>query len=1098
MRDLTSPDTFKDEMYNLKKYVNNRIITSDQVDEKNEEIDEWIKEQKADKTAVSFDIDGYQNPQELQQQQSFDNIQNSFNNSQEDDYDVLVESIRKSLSPHRKRTQVNNTSFGLNNNMNNDYEEHVIPILYWFKFASWGRLLNAYENKDLPDEKEQEDDNQNRPFTFDNQKSKDTETKDEKLTRLNVEEWSPYLFAGKIASLISILSLVMTILSIHPFWANPLYIFGLSVISLLFIIYQLNSKFNDGPLKGNLTFSTLGIQKYLHNQQVAAQKAKTQTENEDENNNGISRPFSSMTRRPSSFNNINDINEEDDDDNNVLIDDDDEPAITNPVITKPAATAAVTSPAETAIKTSSNGFPDAWGSADSKQELYHVGERFLKYCYEQRGKVKLNKPIEILKFFAPIIVSYNKSFASTITINRSSWEFKNIGYAVGKFYNELDSKFSKYGKHDKEYYYVINSIQQTALFYKVNLTLPLSIKPEQFLGNINKLINILKDNPEDDAVDVITEMAGRSGSIKIMRLNKKGFLPAVSTGDVLRFENMKTTTGKSLIKELSSPGDLKILFGLQNAERALVFDIGGHQNTNIAIDGFTGSGKTVSTTAWLDNILICHSPDEVGFIILDPKKGSAWQAFRYAPHVLGYFATEDMKKWPGITEMLRQIESARQDYMNNTVRMENYYEARKAFSKAEDWKRLMTVPRLIVVYDEMIDTLSSLQTLDAEKKTENKMIKERSEKKFAVYKDTFKTALGGLANVTREGGMTLMALSQRSDDNSMPRTYLASASIQFGMKTKYPQDLARLFSIDENKLPSNVTSLPTGSGYLAANGLPLTQLSTPIISGDPGFNTEVTKMIGLAWTILYSYDHDETKEPQGYFLDKGQIKDVYQLPKFSLFNRDKMYQRIKKELLNGDVHYANVPTDLSFNLDDRKDITNSDNNDTDNSNSVDTIANDSDMTNIDDNNNNAASHLTSSDPNEFNPVKDEELRNYEKDTIDNLAGQAEAEHEQRQESMPTLQPPLPSTNTKPISHESLGSLPTKTKVTSKPNNSIFDEKPAFKNYLAIQDYFEKNNKQAEDTNYLITMFGKPIYDAALRRNIITKMNGGQTYYIKKH
>ena len=69
-----------------------------------------------------------------------------------------------------------------------------------------------------------------------------------------------------------------------------------------------------------------------------------------------------------------------------------------------------------------NDFPKAWGTADDKEELYHVEERFLKYCYEQRGKIKLNKPVDILRFFAPIIVSYNKSFARLLSlINKAGY-----------------------------------------------------------------------------------------------------------------------------------------------------------------------------------------------------------------------------------------------------------------------------------------------------------------------------------------------------------------------------------------------------------------------------------------------------------------------------------------------------------------------------------------------------------------------------------------------------------------------------------------------------------------------------------------------------
>ena len=80
-------------------------------------------------------------------------MQNSFMNAQTDDYEDLVKTIRQSMQPHRKNNlSSNNANFGMNNNIGlNDYVENVTPALYWVKMASWGRLLNSYEDKDLDD-----------------------------------------------------------------------------------------------------------------------------------------------------------------------------------------------------------------------------------------------------------------------------------------------------------------------------------------------------------------------------------------------------------------------------------------------------------------------------------------------------------------------------------------------------------------------------------------------------------------------------------------------------------------------------------------------------------------------------------------------------------------------------------------------------------------------------------------------------------------------------------------------------------------------------------------------------------------------------------
>ena len=917
MKDLSSPQTFADEKYDFDKYIKERVITSDEISSKSEEIDEWEAEQKQDKTAISMDISDYQNPQDMMQQQNIDNFGNSFNN--QNDYDNLVNSIRKSLSPHRKAKN-NNSQFGLNNNFNmNENVENVSSFMYWFKFGLWGKDLTEFESElELKDK----DDQQNN-FNFFGNQQKDTKEKPEiKELRTNIENWAPLLFVGKVNALIATLSLVLICLKSTPLFINPLYLLIVSGTCLLLTINKLNKDFHDGPLNNNFTFSDININKQIETTKQQLQQKENQSHAEKPKHNSMfgSDHMANPKSRSMSFDDFNfdDDNEDTNDDFNFDddLDDDlnDSPEIQDQAASHIKTNNHLSSKHVGQEADDSNGFPKAWGSAENEQELFQAEEKFLKYVWKNRFDIDLHKPIDILNFFAPIIVSYNKKFAKVEEVDRNEWLFKNIAYALGKYYNEIDNKFSKYNKHQKEFYYAVDELVQTDLYYKVKITLPLSINVDRFQSNITKFENILRKNPDDNSVSIILEMSGRTGYIKFMRINDAGFLPLVSTGDVLRFKGMKTFQNKDLIEELSSPGDMKVFFGLKNAEKAMVLDIAAEQNTNIVVCGFTGSGKTVSTTAWLANLLVTHSPEEVGFIILDPKNGSAWQAFRYAPHVLGYFRQQDLNKWPGITEMLRDIETARQDYMNNTIRKENYYEARKAFAKDEDWERLMTVPRLFVIYDEMLDTISGLKNLDSRMKAENKGLK-RDDKKFETYYDTFDASLGGLANVTREGGMTLMVLSQRSDNNAIPRKYLSSASVQFVMKVKFQNDAARIFGVkNDNDIP-DMTNLPTGSGYIKDNSLlSPQQLQTPLFSGNPKFNNEVIKCIGLAWTMIYSAHHDQRKLPQGFFIEKAHIKSAYGINDFSLFNRNIMYEKIKKELLEGDVHYELRQTDLSFDL----------------------------------------------------------------------------------------------------------------------------------------------------------------------------------------
>lgn len=868
MKDLKDEHLFDQERYNFNK-LNNRVITSREVSQRYEAVDQWIAQQKNKEAEVSLSIDDYRDPQSLVNDENLDNLYDSSNNQP---YLDTVNTIKQTLKARtiKKVPQNYDNKFGIAPNDNNSYQEEVSAASLWFKSYNWGKLLALLIK----------DDN-----TFQGK------TDEQKALRIKIQSLSGLLFTYQIGLIVFLASIIFTVLGVHPYFANPVVLLALSAIVVIFSIVKLNN-LNDGPLHQNFIGNFAQVSQLLNKENELAKKSENASDSETQNNQPIT-----------NFENVDMSDFEDDEDDNETLNNfnNNQPIVHEEKVEVNHA--------------EHNNFPQAYGSSKSKAEIYSVGERFLKHVYDNRFNVNLKDPKDILNFFAPMVVSYNDDFGGFTKISRDSMLFKNIAFVLGKYYSEIDTGFAKYNVHQKEYFYVVDDIIETALFYKVHLTLPITINLDKFKSSIEKLIGILRDGPQDKSVDVLFEMAGKSGYLKIMKLNKAGFMPLISTGDILRFKGMKTTNGKDIFDEITSAGDLKFLFGLQNAENAFVLDVGGKQNTNLAIHGFTGSGKTVTTSSWFNNILITHSPDEVGFLIFDPKDGSSWNAFRYAPHVLGYFSKKDIKKWPSAVEMLHSIATARQDFLNKTIRMENYYEARKEFSSQKEWDKLVKVPRLIVVFDEMIATLGSLSSIDDENKAVNKTLDKES-KKFVAFKDIFKTQLGALANVTREAGITLIVLSQRTDDASLPRTYLSSASMKFGMRAQFLADSERLFGTD---VPKNMTTLPTGSGYLLSNGIPLTQISTPLISGDPKWTNEVTKILGLAWTILYSVNHDENKEPEGYFFEKGEVVDMSPyandgVEPYKLFNRQWAFDRAKNDLIKGDIHYLPEKTGLSFDI----------------------------------------------------------------------------------------------------------------------------------------------------------------------------------------
>lgn len=988
MKDLTDKHLYDLEKYDFDKELK-RIIKSSEYSQKMEEIDEYLREQelkKGEKT-VTLGVDNYQTIDELQREQSFESLNNRFNNIKQTEYESLVEMIRKAIDPKRKRTkQSSSQNFGINSNMSNDYVDEVSPSMYWKEFYSWGKELSYLEDVDPIKEESNSRGRMGRfggGFGSRNNNDDKKETQKQKDKRLIYENWIPWLETGKVSFIFIVFNLIFTFLKINPLGANPLWLLIASIIIFLGVNIKLFTTYNDGLLNKNFLLKDINAELFLKDKFEIKKKSKEnieENESDEENNSEINEREQRMNqnrRNRSHFDNFNsnrfdesneektssdsndifDLDDDSDDDfDSDLFDDDSDDLFDEEekdLFEDDEKEIDSESPEDNISNENSNNdvlnlndlestnnnkfnkkmidivqeqkegrqLPEALGVASSEKDLFDLEEYFIKYTYENRDKLKLRTPKEILNYFAPLIVNFNTNFANTNIVDRDSDLFKNISYSLLKYYFNLDSSFKSTTQYNKNYYCIIDDIYETALYYKIRIVLPSVIKEDKFKEDISKFTNILKDGT-DDPCSVILEMNGREGFIKILKLNKYGFLPLVSTGDVMRFDGIKTTTGKDLYSEITKPGsDAQILFGLQNSERAFVYDIGSNQNSNLAIVGFTGSGKSVSSGGWFDFLTVTHSPDDIGFIILDPKDGTTWSAFRYMPHVLGYFGANDFKEWPNITNLLRNICTERQNYFKELrTGKANFNEARKMYSKNDDYEKLIKVPRLIVIYDELFATVGSLKTIDTENKVYNQKLSkgEKELTRNVSNLDGFKAGLAGLSNVTREAGVTIVGLSQRSTDDAFPKGFLSSCSMQFGMKMKEPKDGARLWSCKDKDVP-DVVSLPTGTGYFSGNNQQLTQVQTPLFSGDPDLNDELTKTIGLCWQIIYSNENDVTKLPEEFCLDSAQLENIGAGTNFDngacLFNRDKFFKEVVvKDLKEGQVHFKHCDTDISIDL----------------------------------------------------------------------------------------------------------------------------------------------------------------------------------------
>lgn len=138
---------------------------------------------------------------------------------------------------------------------------------------------------------------------------------------------------------------------------------------------------------------------------------------------------------------------------------------------------------------------------------------------------------------------------------------------------------------------------------------------------------------------------------------------------------------------------LAVTVGKGIAGNPIIGDI--QKMPHLLIAGTTGSGKSVLTNSFIMSLLMKHSPDEVRFILVDPKQVEL-SDYNGIPHLLTPVITEMEKvgnalRW-AVAEMERRYTIFREARVKN---LEGYNEQQGFFA----------LPYLVIVIDEMADMM---------------------------------------------------------------------------------------------------------------------------------------------------------------------------------------------------------------------------------------------------------------------------------------------------------------------------------------------------------------------------------------------------------
>jgi len=198
----------------------------------------------------------------------------------------------------------------------------------------------------------------------------------------------------------------------------------------------------------------------------------------------------------------------------------------------------------------------------------------------------------------------------------------------------------------------------------------------------------------------------------------------VSLRDVLESPTFKTESVRS---------KLTLALGKDTAGHPLTADLGGMPHLLIA--GTTGSGKTVCMNSLIMSFLLTATPDEVKFLMVDPKMVEL-AIFNGLPHLLAPVQTDPRKVSRALHWVVLEMESRYKLFARLGVRNIEGYHAKWKAKELPEAEIPPTLPYLVVIIDELADLMM-------------------------VARTEVETAIGRLAQLSRAVGIHMVLATQR-------------------------------------------------------------------------------------------------------------------------------------------------------------------------------------------------------------------------------------------------------------------------------------------------------------------------------------------------
>lgn len=251
------------------------------------------------------------------------------------------------------------------------------------------------------------------------------------------------------------------------------------------------------------------------------------------------------------------------------------------------------------------------------------------------------------------------------------------------------------------------------------------------------------------------------------------------TKDIVSFREMMECDEFAKIKLKSK---LAIAIGSDIEGNMIVGDIA--KMPHVIVAGTTGSGKSVCTGSMIMSILYNAAPDEVRFVLIDPKLVE-FPKFNGIPHLLIPVVTDPNKAAGALNWAVNEMLSRYQTFADCGV--SNIEDYNKLVVKADDGREKM--PKIVIAIDELADLMMAA-------------------------KNDVETAICRLAQMARAAGMHLIIATQRPTVDVVTGLIKANIPSRIALKTFSKVDSMTILDMaGSEKLLGNGDMLYFPTGY---------------------------------------------------------------------------------------------------------------------------------------------------------------------------------------------------------------------------------------------------------------------------------------------